>query len=222
MTTMRLSDSQRAILSAACRRDDGAVFPILASLKGGALNKVLQSLIAKGLIEEVPAGVGDTVWRDEDEGRLTLRANAAAREALGITNEEDDPPPAGGAAKASKPSRTKATAPIDAVSPAKADVAAARGRGAKSVGKPRAKPAKAAKAPDKAEAGKVREGTKQALLIHMLRRKEGATIAEIVTATGWLPHTVRGAMAGALKRRLGLAIDSEKVEGRGRVYRIVD
>ena len=55
----------------------------------------------------------------------------------------------------------------------------------------------------------------------MLRRAEGATIAQIVEATGWQPHTVRGALAGALKKRLGLTLLSEKVEGRGRVYRIV-
>ena len=54
----------------------------------------------------------------------------------------------------------------------------------------------------------------------MLRRPEGATVPEVVEATGWLPHTVRGAMAGALKKRLGLQISSEKVEGRGRVYHI--
>ena len=54
----------------------------------------------------------------------------------------------------------------------------------------------------------------------MLRSKEGATIAQIVAATGWQPHTVRGAFAGALKKRLGLTIASEKVDGRGRVYRI--
>ena len=54
----------------------------------------------------------------------------------------------------------------------------------------------------------------------MLRRAEGATIAQIVEATGWQPHTVRGALAGALKKRLGLDVASEKVEGRGRVYRI--
>ena len=41
----------------------------------------------------------------------------------------------------------------------------------------------------------------------------------IVAATGWQPHTVRGAFAGALKKRLGFTIVSEKVEGRGRVYR---
>jgi hypothetical protein len=68
--------------------------------------------------------------------------------------------------------------------------------------------------------GKTREGTKQALLVAMLRREEGTTIAEAVATTGWQPHTVRGALAGALKKRLGLSLASEKVEGRGRVYRI--
>ena len=54
----------------------------------------------------------------------------------------------------------------------------------------------------------------------MLKRPEGATIAQIVEATGWQPHTVRGAFAGALKKRLGLTVTSEKVESGGRVYRI--
>jgi hypothetical protein len=65
-----------------------------------------------------------------------------------------------------------------------------------------------------------RTGTKQAELIAMLERKDGATIEEIVKATGWQPHTVRGAISGALKKRLGLAIGSEKIDGRGRVYRM--
>jgi len=67
---------------------------------------------------------------------------------------------------------------------------------------------------------KPRKGTKQAMLIEMLQAPDGATIAEITTATNWLPHTVRGAMSGALKKRLGLTITSEKVEGRGRTYKI--
>jgi hypothetical protein len=65
-----------------------------------------------------------------------------------------------------------------------------------------------------------REGTKQAKLIAMLRAPDGATIEEITAATGWQSHTVRGAMAGALKKKLGLEVTSEKVEGRGRVYRL--
>ena len=65
-----------------------------------------------------------------------------------------------------------------------------------------------------------RAGTKQTLLIDLLRRDQGATIDEAVAATGWQPHSVRGAISGSLKKKLGLAVASEKVEGRGRVYRI--
>ena len=65
-----------------------------------------------------------------------------------------------------------------------------------------------------------REGTKQATLIAMLRAPDGATIEEIMAATGWQSHTVRGAMAGALKKKLGLEVTSEKVEDRGRVYKL--
>ncbi len=72
------------------------------------------------------------------------------------------------------------------------------------------------------ETRKPREGTKQATLIAMLRAPGGATLDEIVAATGWLSHTARGAMSGALKKKLGLTITSEKVDGRGRVYAIRD
>ncbi len=68
---------------------------------------------------------------------------------------------------------------------------------------------------------KTREGTKQALVIEMLRRPEGASIAEIVEATAWVGHSVRGFLAGALKKKLGLTIDSEKDATRGRVYKII-
>ena len=54
----------------------------------------------------------------------------------------------------------------------------------------------------------------------MLRRPEGATVDQIMAATGWQRHTVRGAFAGAIKKKLGLAIASEKVEGGARVYRV--
>ena len=67
---------------------------------------------------------------------------------------------------------------------------------------------------------KPREGTKQQQMIDLLRRPQGATLAEIVEATGWQQHTIRGAMAGALKKKLGLTITSEKDEARGRIYKI--
>ena len=69
-------------------------------------------------------------------------------------------------------------------------------------------------------APKQRAGTKQEALIAMLRKPEGVTIQQVTEATGWQPHTVRGAFAGALKKKLGLVVTSEKVEGRGRVYRL--
>lgn len=50
---------------------------------------------------------------------------------------------------------------------------------------------------------------------------EGASLAELVQATAWQQHTVRGAMAGALKKKLGLNIVSEKTDGQERKYRIV-
>jgi hypothetical protein len=65
-----------------------------------------------------------------------------------------------------------------------------------------------------------RADSKQAQLIKMLERPDGATIEEIVKKLVWQSHTVRGAIAGALKKRLKLKVVSEKIEGRGRVYRI--
>ena len=65
-----------------------------------------------------------------------------------------------------------------------------------------------------------RVGTKQGRLITMLKEQSGASTDEIVTATGWQVHTIRGTISGVLKKKLGLAVISEKVEGRGRVYKI--
>jgi hypothetical protein len=65
-----------------------------------------------------------------------------------------------------------------------------------------------------------RKGTKQAMLIALMTRAEGAAIAEIVEEIGWQAHTVRGAISGVLKKKLCLPISSEKVEGRGTVYRL--
>jgi hypothetical protein len=72
----------------------------------------------------------------------------------------------------------------------------------------------------KAKTPGTRNSSKQAQLIEMLKRPEGATIEEIVKKFDWQAHTVRGAIAGALKKKLGLDVQSEKIEGRGRVYRI--
>lgn len=64
-----------------------------------------------------------------------------------------------------------------------------------------------------------RPNTKQQRLIDMLRRPQGAMIAQLTKALDWQPHTVRGTLSGAIKKRLGLTITS-KMEDAGRVYRI--
>ncbi|MDX1251164.1 MAG: DUF3489 domain-containing protein [Gammaproteobacteria bacterium] len=68
---------------------------------------------------------------------------------------------------------------------------------------------------------RTRENSKQATVIQMLRRPEGATVRQICDETGWQAHTVRGTFAGAFKKKLGLTIVSEKPDNGERVYRIV-
>ncbi|MCC5968761.1 MAG: DUF3489 domain-containing protein [Pararhodobacter sp.] len=173
MTQIQLSDTQAVILSAACAREDGMVFPVTTSIKGGAVGNVCKSLLKRGLIEEVPATDHNTVWRhDEDVGPITLRATSQAYSVLGITEDPEE--------QSDSPAATAAVT----------------------------------------ETSRRRSGTKQEAVIAMLRAPEGATIEEIMAATGWQSHTVRGAMAGALKKKLGLEVTSEKVEDRGRVYKL--
>jgi hypothetical protein len=65
-----------------------------------------------------------------------------------------------------------------------------------------------------------RAGTKQAQLVALLEAPEGATMEILIAATGWQAHTLRGAMSGALGKKLGLTVTSTKEEGRARIYRI--
>lgn len=62
-------------------------------------------------------------------------------------------------------------------------------------------------------------GTKQALAIAMLRSANGASITALMEATGWQQHSVRGFLAGVVRKRLELPLESMKVDG-SRVYRI--
>jgi hypothetical protein len=68
---------------------------------------------------------------------------------------------------------------------------------------------------------RTREGSKQAVVIELLKRPEGASIAQVCELTGWQAHTVRGTFAGALKKKLGLSIVSDKPQGGDRIYRII-
>lgn len=61
--------------------------------------------------------------------------------------------------------------------------------------------------------------SKLGMLLALLRRKEGTTVAEMVEVTGWQPHSIRGALSGTIRKKLGLAIQSSKIDG-VRIYRI--
>ncbi len=89
------------------------------------------------------------------------------------------------------------------------------------VAKTKARARKAPKTPKPPAAPKnPRIVTKQAKLITMLEAPDGASIAEIVEAMGWQAHTIRGAISGVLKKKLGLDVTSEKNGNRGRIYKI--
>ena len=188
---MKLTDTQTIILSAAAGRDDGSIHPLPKTLKGGAVTKVTQALLRKGLISEAPrrngAAIGETNFAITAEGPLAINVEPAECPHLADTGAQAT----GGG---------RETAPA-ADTPAKAKKAVTGRNGANA---PR----------------KTRTGTKLALMVEMLPRPEGATVDQIMEATGWQRHSVRGAFAGALKKKLGLTIASEKVEGRGRVYRV--
>ncbi len=191
----KLTDTQLVILSAAAKRTDGVVLPPPKSLKvrAGAMTSVLKSLLKKGLVEEKPAAADAVAWREAEDGRrVMLVITDAGMQAIGV-----EPGHGTGKRAAASEARPKKRRP----------------RTARKAADPKPK--------TKTSAVAVRPGTKQAILIDLLRRPKGATIAELVEATGWQPHSIRGAISGSLKKKLGLAVTSEKVEGRGRVYRVV-
>jgi hypothetical protein len=215
----KLSDTQAVILSAAAQRDDGAVLPLPGSLKlkGGAVDKVLGSLKAKGLIEHQGIPRGD----DPPPLRIT-RAGLAA---IGVEPEDpgSDTAPAE-ADTGAMPAEAGVQAAVGPAHGTEADGAATRAKR-----KARAKAAKPGKAAP-AEKPPPRAGTKQALMIDMLKRPEVATVEQIAAATGWQHHTVRGAISGALKKKLGLTVEATRTrevgpnkvgaKGSSTVYRI--
>ena len=188
-----LTDTQRVILSNAAMRLDLKVLPLPKSMQinGGAATLTLKSLLTKDLVGEVPAERDDAVWRDDSErGKTTLVITAAGMEAIGVSTEND--PPKDGETDPAIGNAKHAPAP----NVTEGDQTAA------------------------AIPALPRAGSKLASLIALLSSGSGASISEIVSSLGWQAHSVRGAISGSLKKKLGLTIVSGVVEGRGRVYRI--
>ncbi|QOY88199.1 DUF3489 domain-containing protein [Paludibaculum fermentans] len=65
-----------------------------------------------------------------------------------------------------------------------------------------------------------REGSKKAIVLDMLRRPAGATLADIMSATGWQAHSVRGFISGGLSKKMGIKVESFKTESGARAYRV--
>ena len=191
MTTIQLTHTQTQVLQYALDHNDGQVVWFPESVKGGARKKVLDGLFNRALVTTD----GGTHWYVAAEGY----------DALG------------------RPRPTVASiaplAPLVADPEMEATVAQHEAQWANEAqASAHAAPATDL-SPDHVKV-RTRENSKQATVVQMLKRPEGTTIAQICEATGWQAHTVRGTFAGAFKKKLGLTIESDKVQGGERVYRI--
>jgi hypothetical protein len=197
--SIKLSDTQLVMLSAAAQRDDRCL-TLPEKLKGAAAHKVATKLIAAGLVEEVKAKTGMPVWRrDEQDGQsYALTLTAVGAKAIAVNPDDDASPVRDEERSPPEGDRRPTSAESDGTAAGASD---------------------AERAPAFAMPRTPRVGTKLATAIEMLRAT-GATVAELSQAMGWLPHTTRAVLTGLRKRGYTLTLDRSDAE-RGSVYRIV-
>ena len=217
----KLSDTQAVILSAASQRVDLSVLPLPDSLtlKDGALNKVMDSLRNRGLIRVLGGEGGPERVVITSEGMAAIGVEADDAEAPAAAGTGPTSAEADSAADAQAP----ATEANGATTPAKSKPARGKGKAKGS----RAAPATSGRTPKPTP----RAGTKQALMIAMLKRPEGARVERFAATTRWQHHTIRDAIFGALKKKLGLMVEASRTrevgpnrtgaKGSSTVYRII-
>jgi len=204
---MTLSDTQLLILSAASQRNDhAAILP--ANLKGSAAKKVIDRLLKQKLLQELRAKDDMPIWRRGNDSRsYTLRITKAGLKAIEVEDVADAPD-------------NRATGSRDEVAtantPAETKSSERPGRAKRSSSKKAAAPT--AKA-TKASSGRPSPDTKQDRVVALLQQPGGAALDVLVDATGWQKHSVRGFLAGTVRKKLKLALISEKIDGI-RTYRI--
>ncbi len=189
---IKLTDTQLVLLSNAAKRDDSALVRA-PKLKPEAMEQAVAGLLSRKLIKAIPKAGPLPLWKKGPEGEpISLVIVAKGLEAIGVDGAADtkQPSPVTPVAK-TLPAKTKAAAPV----------AAKAGRRAKS------------------KLGGLRPTSKIAKVVEMLRRPGGASIKAIMAATDWQAHSVRGAIAGAIKKKFGLKVFAE-TKNDERIYRI--
>ena len=211
--SIKLTNTQLAILSAAAQREDRCL-TLPKTLKGSSAQKVSSKLLADGLVREILAKSEVPIWRRDEEAEksYSLKLTVAGMKAIavqtgGVDEIADHATPSGTAASSrasAKPNpaaetRVTLATPTDPTSTA-IEVAGPTARD-----------------PSIASTTAPREGTKMAGVVGLLERDKGATLAELMAATAWLPHTVRAALTGLRKRGFIVTLDRSSKE-RGSSY----
>ena len=187
----KLTDTQSIILTRAARRPDNLALPLPEGLAGAAAKMVVAKMTERGWIEEVDANLRRGEPLWRETGDGHGTTLVVTKAGLEAIGIETV------VATTVSNLRGLKLAPDQAVTV----VRLPEGEDHKSVA--------------------IRNGTKQAQIIDLLQRPDGASISEIVAVTGWAQHTARGMISGALKKKLGLPITTEKADGKGLRYRLV-